>query len=95
MAIDIRRRQFISVLGGAVVAWPLAARAQQPGMPVVGFIHVLSFDNVPHYVPAFRQGLKETGSLRAKTWPSNTAGRRANTADHPSWQPIWYAERSP
>jgi len=57
----MRRREFITLVGGATVAWPFAARAQQPTMPVVGFMHILSPENVPHFVPAFRQGLKEQG----------------------------------
>jgi putative ABC transport system substrate-binding protein len=66
MLIGIGRREFISAIGSAAVAWPLAARAQQPATPVVGFIHVLSFENVPHFVIAFRQGLKEAGIIEGQ-----------------------------
>jgi ABC-type uncharacterized transport system substrate-binding protein len=61
----LKRREFITLIGGAVV-WPCAARAQQPTMPVVGFIHILSPENVPHYVPAFREGLRETGFVEGQ-----------------------------
>jgi putative tryptophan/tyrosine transport system substrate-binding protein len=61
MAIDIGRREFISALGGAAVAWPLAASAQQPALPVVGFLGSRSANGSAHLVTSFHQGLKETG----------------------------------
>jgi ABC-type uncharacterized transport system substrate-binding protein len=62
----MRRRDFITLLGGAAASWPLAARAQQPSMPVVGFVHTLSPENVPHFVAAFQQGLKEVGYVEGQ-----------------------------
>ena len=62
----IKRREFITLFGGTAATWPLAARAQQPATPVVGFMHILSPENVPHFVPAFRQGLKEQGFVEGQ-----------------------------
>src|SRR5262245_50433992 len=76
----MRRREFIALVGGAA-AWPLAARAQQSGMPVIGFLHVGSPQQYAPMVAAFLQGLTEAGFVEARNvaieyrWAENQVDR--------------------
>src|SRR5262247_17530 len=63
MASYIGRRKFLATLGGAAFAWPVAARAQQPAMPVVGFLNSLGQNDRPNLPAAFRRGLGEAGHV--------------------------------
>jgi putative ABC transport system substrate-binding protein len=61
----VRRREFITVLGGAAAAWPSAARTQQT-MPVIGFVRSASLTDATHLIAAFRNGLREMGYVEGQ-----------------------------
>jgi putative ABC transport system substrate-binding protein len=63
---QLKRREFITLLSGAAVAWPLAVRAQQHAVPVVGFLHPSSPEAFPHAVNGFRRGLNDTGFVEGQ-----------------------------
>jgi len=88
----MRRREFIGDVGGAA-AWPLAARAQQPAIPVIGFLSSTSPQVFGERLAAFAQGLKEEGYIEGRTWLSNNAGRGTERIDCHCSRPIWFAVR--
>jgi putative ABC transport system substrate-binding protein len=82
----MKRREFITLVGGAAIAWPQGARAQQPAKPVIGFLHTATSESYAAMVAGFRQGLKQTGYVEGENvaieyrWGENHSDRLAAMA---------------
>jgi hypothetical protein len=86
---NMRRRQFITLLGGAALAWPLAARAQQaPSVPRLGVL-LYSNPQADHQMETIRRALRDLGHIEGRNIVIDTATRRGNPNGFQSWRRSW------
>jgi len=90
----VKRREFITLLGGAA-AWPWSARAQQPAMPVIGFLNPRSATDTVGLTAAFRQALNEVNFVDGRNVAIETAGHPIRSISCQRWRRSWSAGRQP
>jgi putative ABC transport system substrate-binding protein len=84
------RRKFITLFGGAAAIWPLAASAQQPTVPVIGFLSGATFETMREYVVAFHRGLVDAGFVEGRNLAVEYDGRKVTTIGCLHWLRIWF-----
>ena len=90
---QLDRREFMTLLGGAAVLWPVASLAQQPNVPTVGAL-VIGNINPDQFWREFRQGLRDLGYSRGKTFDLSFDRRKDTSTDFPNWPPNWSVSKS-